>query len=146
MTKDEIKKSLKLYRKIKMERDHLQKKIIEIRQTADGLKSTRWNSMPGSGEVSDPVFVAVQKYDELIGKYQKAEANAAKALFIVESMISGLKDPTERNLMRYKYIDGLTWEEVCVAIHYGWSRTHELHSSILDQLAEAYSIVQTHDV
>jgi hypothetical protein len=30
----------------------------------------------------------------------------------------------------------MTWEEVCVRIGYSWRQTHNIHSRILDKLAD----------
>lgn len=54
----------------------------------------------------------------------------------IESAIDGL-GPDDRNLIRLYYIDGLTWEEVCVSIGYSWSQTHRIHARALKRLADA---------
>jgi hypothetical protein len=38
--------------------------------------------------------------------------------------------------MRHRYIDGKSWEEVCVAISYSWRQTHNLHDQALNKLLE----------
>jgi len=134
--REKLKKRLKSYRAIQREREHLQKEIDRVEETLDGLKSPSWDGMPHGSGVSDPVLQAVEQYDALLGRYRAQEAALATALVEVETLIAGLDNPTERDLLRYRYIDGLTWEEVCVAINYQWSRTHELHSIILEKLLE----------
>ena len=37
-------------------------------------------------------------------------------------------------LMRYRYIDGLKWEEVAVRMNYSWTQTHDIHGKALKQL------------
>jgi hypothetical protein len=37
-------------------------------------------------------------------------------------------------LIRLYYIDGLTWEKVCVDINYSWRQTHRLHSEALKKI------------
>ena len=63
-------------------------------------------------------------------------AALATALVEVETLIASLDSPTQRDLLRYRYIDGLTWEAVCVAINYGWRQAHNLHGAALDKLLE----------
>ena len=60
---------------------------------------------------------------------------ATRAVKTIEKAIEGL-NPTTRMLLRYRYIEGLTWEEVCVRLSYSWRQTHRLHARALDQLRE----------
>ena len=52
----------------------------------------------------------------------------------IEKIIDSLKDSRERTVMRYRYISGLEWEEVCVKAHYSWQHTHRLHASALEKI------------
>lgn len=134
--REQLKKRLKSYRAVQREREHLQKEIERVEATLDGLKAPSWDGMPHSSGVSDPVLQAVEQYDALLGRYRAQEAALAAALVEVETLIASLDSPTERDLLRHRYIDGLTWEAVCVAISYNWSRTHELHAAALEKLLE----------
>ena len=37
----------------------------------------------------------------------------------------------QRLLLRYRYIEGMTWESVCVKMHYSWKQIHRIHAKIL---------------
>lgn len=63
-----------------------------------------------------------QKLDELICLKEQ-----------IENAISGL-DPNERLLIRLKYCEGLTWEEVAVRLNYTWRHVHRIHKNILQKL------------
>ena len=52
----------------------------------------------------------------------------------IEKVIDSLEDSRERTVMRYRYISGLEWEEVCVKAHYSWQHTHRLHADALNKL------------
>ncbi len=52
----------------------------------------------------------------------------------LEDLIDMLDDPLERAVMRYKYIEGLKWEEVCSKICYEWSQTHRIHKNALSHI------------
>lgn len=137
-TREQLKKRLKRYRAIQRERQHLQDEIERVEATLDGLKSPSWDGMPHGSGVSDPVLQAVERYNALLGRHRAQEADLAAALVEVETMIASLDSPTERDLMRLKYINGLPWEEVCVAINYSWTRTHQIHGAVLDKLLEKF--------
>ena len=134
--REQLKKKLKSYRAIQRERLHLQKEIERVEATMDGLKSPSWDGMPRGSGVSDPVLQAVEQYDALLCRHRAQEAALATALVEVETLIASLDDPTQRDLLRYRYIDGLTGEAVCVAINYSWRGTHDIHGAALDKLLE----------
>ena len=54
----------------------------------------------------------------------------------IEKFIDSLEDSRERVIMRYRYISGLEWEEVCVKAHYSWKHTHRLHSDALNKILD----------
>ena len=136
--REQLKKKLKSYRAIQQERQHLQREIERVEATLDGLKAPSWDGMPHGSGVSDPVLQAVEQYDTLLCRHRAQEAALAAALVEVETLIASLDDPTQRDLLRYRYIDGLTWEAVCVAINYSWRGTHDIHGVALDKLLEKF--------
>ena len=66
---------------------------------------------------------------------RKKEALAAEQLAI-ETAIGSLEDGTLRQLLRHKYMDGMKWEAVCVAMGYEWAQVHRLHAKALRLLRE----------
>lgn len=51
----------------------------------------------------------------------------------IEKAIESL-NPTERELMRLRYIDGADWTEVAATIHYEWTQTHRIHARALAKI------------
>ena len=133
MTKDELKIRLKRYLVIKAEA----KQIQELRDALLDPKGANLDAMPRSCGPGNPVEAARNQREKLARDYdRKLEELLAEQAYI-EDMIAGL-DSIERKLMRHRYLEGLTWEKVCVAINYGWTQTHEMHGRILDKLVEMY--------
>jgi DNA-directed RNA polymerase sigma subunit (sigma70/sigma32) len=138
MTKDELKKQLHSYRDLKAEHQQIAMELERVEAFMDGLKGTNWSEMPmgrGSGK-SDPILNVVAQHIYLQERYQAKLAELAAAQAAIEDMIESL-DPMERKLFRHRYIEGLTWEEVCVAIGYSWRQTHNIHGAALDKILEA---------
>ena len=52
----------------------------------------------------------------------------------IESAVEGLGDGRLRDVMRYRYIDGMKWEEVAVAMHVDYRWVLRLHGRALAQL------------
>lgn len=137
MTKDELKKQLHSYRDLKAEHEQIAQELEKLETFMVGPKGTNWDGMPrgrGAGK-SDPILNVVAKHISLQERYQAKLAELAAAQTQIEDMIENL-EPMERKLFRHRYIEGLTWEEVCVAIGYSWRQTHNIHGAALDRILE----------
>lgn len=51
----------------------------------------------------------------------------------IEKAIETL-NPTERELMRMRYIDGAEWIDISATIHYEWAQTHRIHAKALNKI------------
>lgn len=131
MTKNELKETLKSYRALVAERG-------QIQAAYDALTSPQGQSldgMPKGPGAGDPLARVATKRQALAEKYLQKLEELAAVQSNIEDVIEGL-DPTTRQLLRYRYIEGLPWEEVCVAIGYSWRQTHNIHSAALDKILE----------
>lgn len=52
----------------------------------------------------------------------------------ISEVIEAVKDAQERLLLRYRYIDGKTFEEIAVMMEYSWRHIHRLHSQALSSV------------
>lgn len=91
----------------------------------------------GTGHVSDKVGEGVAEYLDL-----EAEANRKIAGFIahiryVEEAIDTLDDSIQRRLLRLRYIDGRTWEQIGEAMCYSRMQLNRLHRKALENLLDA---------
>lgn len=133
MTRDELKAQLRKYTDLKAERAQLLREIKRIEDIMAAPKGASLDGMPRSPGAGDPVLQTVTQHLVLLERYQAQEAKLAAAQTEIEDMIESL-DSLERRIMRHRYLEGLTWEEVCVAICYSWRQTHNIHARALDQL------------
>ena len=51
----------------------------------------------------------------------------------IEKAIESLS-PTERELIRLRYVDGAEWAEIGEALHYEWAQTHRIHARALNKI------------
>ena len=93
------------------------------------------DGMPhGSGTV-DRLGNIVVRWDELQRKIDK-KINALLALHDrIETAIEELP-ADDRVLVRMKYIDGLTWEQISVEMGFSWRHLHRRHGKILAKLSK----------
>lgn len=132
------KERLRRYREIKKEARQIRDQLEEIESRLYSPRGQLLTGMPsapspGGGTITE---VLIDRHAQLVQLYREQLARLEEEQLAVETAIESLEDPTARRLMRYRYIDGLKWEEVAVRIKYEWSRTHDLHSMALKQLKE----------
>ena len=70
---------------------------------------------------------------EMTERYEMLCQKANEELAAIESAIATLT-PTERDLMRLRYIEGLSWQDICRRINYCWQWTHKIHASALQKI------------
>lgn len=129
------KERLRNYQKIKKEREQIRHQLEEVEAALFYPKVQHMTGMPSHHTEGNPQEDLAIHHIELQERYRaKLEELAAEQLAI-ETAIESL-EPTQRMLLRYKYIDGLKWEEVCVRMNYGWTQIHEHHGRALKQLRE----------
>lgn len=129
MTKEQLRK----YRNIKLEHDRLLIMVNELENTLYSPKSQRLDGMPRGGSGGSVVEEAAIKHDDLLTRYRQKAAELSAALEEIEDAIEVL-EPRERILIRLHYAQGLTWEEVCVAMSYSWRQVHRIHAKALAAL------------
>ena len=107
------KEQLRQYRSIKIEVSQIERRLEELERTNHDYDR----------EIIQPLRDFYQaKLEELIAGQLKIE----KA---IESL-----NPTERELMRLRYIDGADWTEVAATINYEWAQTHRVHARALNKI------------
>ena len=133
MTRDALKAQLLQYRSRQAEIRQIANGIKRLEETLGAPKTANLDGMPHSSGIGDPVLQAVVQHEVLLERYQEKMLELAAAQAEIENMLESL-DSLERRLMRHRYIEGLSWEEVCVEIGYSWRQTHNIHARALNQL------------
>lgn len=132
MTKEQLRK----YQAIKRERQQLERMLQELELEMSAPGSPRLDGMPRNpSQGGNSLANMVARHMELQERYRAKLQELTEAQLAIEQAIATL-EPTERALMRYYYIEGLTWEEVCVCINYSWRQTHRIHAKALRQIAD----------
>lgn len=130
------KEQLRAYRAIRLERDKLLDMLRELETTIYSPAIPKLDPAPGGGRNgASPVEIAATKHDELRTRYLQKVAELEDAMAKVEAAIETL-DHRDRALVRLYYIQGKTWEEVCVEMSYSWRQIHRIHSEVLKKLRD----------
>lgn len=134
--KEHLKRRLHRYRDLEAERVQLAQELKRVEDVMTAPRGPNLDGMPRSPGAGDPVLGVVSQHLALEERYRRQLEKLARAQTAIEDLIEGL-EPMTRRLMRHRYIEGLPWEEVCVAIGYSWRQTHNLHAKALDALLAA---------
>ena len=130
------KEQLKAYRAIRLERDKLLGMLKELEATIYSPTIPKLDPAPGGGRNgASPVEIAATKHDELRTRYLQKVAELEDAMAKIETAIDAL-DNRERTLMRLYYIEGMTWEEVCVEMFIGWGTVQRIHSEAIKKVRD----------
>lgn len=131
MTYQEKVKFLKRYKQIDKEIDQLLLEKSEIFSLGTKITPT-YSDMPKGTGASDKVQSTVEKLgalekkiDSKIDEWYEAKLNIEKAIHTVES-------DTLRLLLRYRYINGWTWEKIAVEMNYAYRNVTRLHGKAIN--------------
>ena len=131
MTKEELKSYIENKREIEIIKD----KLMYLEEKKTSIKSMIINDMPKVTNIeNDMIGNLLADIEDLINIYKEEELNLIKQQIKIEKAISNLEDPTDRNIVRLKYIDGHTWEKICVILNYSWNGIHKKHRKILEKI------------
>lgn len=129
----QIQQRLREYQDVKREKEQLQHQLEELEAVLMQPRVQRLTDMPRNPVKGNPQEDMMVRHLELQELYSENLAELTEKQLSVEKLIEGLP-PRLRTLMRYRYIDGLKWEEICVKMGYCWRQIHRLHSDALQAL------------
>lgn len=131
------KKKLQEYQAIKEEYAEIELDLIRLESTMLSPKGQILTGMPGAkGYQGNALDDKIDPHTQLLELYREKKAALAAARLEIEQAIWVL-DTTERRLIRRRYFDGQSWEDVGKAIGYSVAQTHRIHGQALNKLRAA---------
>lgn len=131
MTENEKKKEfLMSYQKEKRRVKRLEEQLEELRQNKMSPSVTN-DGMPHGTDKKDLSDYAV-KVDEIEQELIAARYSRICAFQEVQRRIEDMGDEHEKDLLTYRYLRGMKWEEVAVKMEYSWRKVHYLHRDALE--------------
>lgn len=127
------KERLQNYQAMKKELQQLEERLLETETTLCSPKNQKLTGMPSAPSKGNAMEDMAAHHIELQDLYKSKMDDLATELLAIEAAIKSL-DPTARLLCRYRYIDGLKWEEISVRMNYSWRQVHNLHRRALEVL------------
>ena len=130
MTNGEKKAILLEYRAIERRINRLidEKAAWNAKATAT---TSSFSDMPRSGGGSDKIQTTVEKIIEIEEKLDHEIDALVDLRNRIEAAVERLEDGRLRDVMRYRYIDGMKWEQIAVEMHYSYMQVCRLHGKAL---------------
>lgn len=130
MTNGEKKSILLEYRAIERRFNRLidEKAAWNAKATAT---TSSFSDMPRSGGGSDKIQTTVEKIIEIEEKLDHEIDALVDLRNRIEAAVEKLEDGRLRDVMRYRYIDGMKWEQIAVEMHYSYMQVCRLHGKAL---------------
>ena len=130
-----VKERLSAYLNARKEHKQVTERLTVLESRMVNVGAQVIDGMPKGGSGHDPMPDLLDAKNKLLARYCALAEELIRTQLDIEEAIASLGS-TERLVMRHRYIEGLTWEQVCVAMGYSWMQTHRIHAKALDALAE----------
>lgn len=124
---------LSRYRRMSKRIDRLLEEQSRWREMA--LKITPVLSQtPGGGESGSPIERPMDKVLEIDAEINREIDELQTVRQEIRAALNQLEDENLKLLMEYRYIDGLTWEQIAVKMNYCWRQVCRKHGQALTQI------------
>lgn len=133
MTSQEKKEFLSRYLEILAEEKDIREEIAYWESKAQKVTSS-WSAVPSGGKGSDKVQMGAIKIAELRESLIDKINHLVTVRIEIERAIGTVQDDTQRRLLRRKYINGLTLEQIAVEMHYSYVHTCRIHGYALSNI------------
>lgn len=125
-------KYLRGYRNNEREIERLREEIVQAKALSKKV-TVSFDGVGGSnGE--DKLQVAVERIISLQNGLTAQVIRRVNLRKGIECAIQTVDDERLQQLLKYRYINGLTWESIAVCMHYSWQHLHKLHRKALDAI------------
>lgn len=133
MTNQEKKKWLLEYRRLEQNIERDMEELQRLESRAEKITSMV-SDMPKGSQQGDSLQRSVEKICELKASLNQRIDAAVEKRKEIEAVIETLEDKTLQLLLRYRYIDGMTWEQIAVKMDYCWRQVVRLHGRALSKI------------
>lgn len=113
-----------------------EKELEGIKALEPYISSSNYSGMPFSGTRNpEPPFVrAIYKKADLEGKIEKKVEDLIDVRVQIHNAIEAVSNNTYKLVLRLRYIDFLSWEEIASKMNYSEVHIHRLHNAALNHV------------
>ena len=133
MSNQEKKTFLSGYLTACREEERLKQEVVRWRSRAESI-TAQYGPRAGGGGGGRSLESTVASMDQLMERLIRQQAELVAQRNKIETAISDVPEPRLRELLRLRYVDGMTWEQISVHLHYSYMQVCRLHGKALDQM------------
>ena len=110
--------------------------LAELKIFSTSISSSNLSGMPRSGTGNvEPTFArAIDKIIDLENHINEEIAHLVDLKKEIRSVINEVIDGDEKLLLKYRYINFLTWEDICEKMNVSIRTAHRIHASALEHV------------
>ena len=103
------------------------------RDLSSSISGMKFDGMPHSPNrpTEAPFVRCMEKIDEIQRNVEEKVAHLIRLRDEINTRIDMLESCEEQTLLRYRYIDGFTWEEIARMLNVSLRTVHRIHGSAL---------------
>lgn len=136
-TRDPVREFLDSYWEMRMESARLQRRIEELTVQTERVTAQLTGMPRGGGDGANLVWDALIDTKDRAGKTLK---DALDREAEIEEFISMLDGPILRQLLRYKYLELLTYEQIAKEMNYSERHVRRLHGRALQEARRVWEL------
>ena len=129
-----VKRDLQSYISIKRELNQINERIQELEHAKYNISSPTWSDMPTGGHGDhDKIGTMLIRIEEQSDMYWNKYKDLLEMQNRIEKAIEKL-EPIEREVIRYKYFDGKTFDDIADIINYSFTTVRRIHKRSVEKL------------
>lgn len=117
------------YRTALQKEQEIEEEIYKLRMDKVAPSLVQDGLPHGSGSSDLSGYAA--KLDELFDELKTQMNKRIELRLQISRKIEEMPDETESLLLRYRYIQGLKWEDIALRMEYSWQHIHKIHAKAL---------------
>ena len=134
------KTDLKNYRALVLEVRQLRSLLAELEAAKFSVPGSDFSGVPRvAPSHGSAVERKVIRYMDALALYRDKVADRTAELLAIEAALGSLESPTERLILRLRYIEGRSWASVCCELEslgYSERQVYYIHGAALRKLKE----------
>lgn len=125
------KEYLMRFRQVMREIEDLDRRMAQLRLKYAAPSAINYSDMPKAHDSNHNLSDYIAKMDEMteymINKYTRLRGIEVD----IYKRLDRMQDQTEREILRYRYIDGLNWEQISTRLNYSKRNVTRIHGRAL---------------
>lgn len=130
---EKVKQWLWRYRDAKKDIQRLEEELQELIELQKSCGAIQYSDMPKESGSQSDLSDYIVKREQIWKKIQKARYKGIVIFNEIRNIINRLPNVDEREVMTYRYLRSMPWEQICNKIDKKWAQVHRYHARALEE-------------